>query len=105
MVIISLAFLAIFIILFMQFKTLTASCIHFSGVFIAFAGGFMMIWLYGQSWFFTGKGSDIMVPMAIPAFGDADSEHYDVYGARVAVRVEGEGGEGLGDWQNFIYSI
>jgi Cu/Ag efflux pump CusA len=51
MVIIPLAFLAIFIILFMQFKTFTASCIHFSGVFVAFAGGFMMIWLYGQPWF------------------------------------------------------
>ena len=25
--------------------------IHFSGVFVAFAGGFILIWLYGQDWF------------------------------------------------------
>ena len=35
----------------MQFRTITASLIHFSGVFVAFAGGFIMLWLYGQSWF------------------------------------------------------
>jgi len=29
----------------------TASFIHFSGVFVAFAGGFIMLWLYGQDWF------------------------------------------------------
>jgi Cu(I)/Ag(I) efflux system membrane protein CusA/SilA len=25
--------------------------IHFSGVFVAFSGGFLMLWLYGQGWF------------------------------------------------------
>jgi len=50
-VIIPLALLAIFFILFMQFKTIIASCIHFSGVIVAFAGGFIMLWLYGESWF------------------------------------------------------
>jgi Cu(I)/Ag(I) efflux system membrane protein CusA/SilA len=25
--------------------------IHFSGVFVAFAGGFILLWLYGQPWF------------------------------------------------------
>ena len=29
-----------------------ASMIHFSGVFVAFAGAFILIWLYGQDWFF-----------------------------------------------------
>ena len=41
----------VFMLLFFQFKTFTASSIHFSGVFVAFAGGFIMIWLYGQPWF------------------------------------------------------
>ena len=50
-VIIPLAMLAIFLVLFMQFKTVIASCIHFSGVFVAFAGGFIMLWLYGEPWF------------------------------------------------------
>ncbi len=51
MLVIPLSLLLIFLILYFQFKTVTASCIHFSGVFVAFAGGFIMIWLYGQPWF------------------------------------------------------
>lgn len=41
----------IFLILYFQFRSVTASCIHFSGVFVAFAGGFILMWLYGQPWF------------------------------------------------------
>lgn len=41
----------IFLLLYFQFKTIIASFIHFSGVFVAFAGGLIMIWLYGQDWF------------------------------------------------------
>jgi Cu(I)/Ag(I) efflux system membrane protein CusA/SilA len=41
----------IFLLLYFQFRTVTASFIHFSGVFVAFAGGFIMLWLYGQGWF------------------------------------------------------
>lgn len=50
-VVIPLSLLIIFLLLYFQFKTLIASSIHFSGVFVAFAGGFIMIWLYGQDWF------------------------------------------------------
>ncbi len=50
-IVVPISLLAIFLILFFQFKTVTASAIHFSGVFVAFAGGFIMIWLYGQPWF------------------------------------------------------
>jgi Cu(I)/Ag(I) efflux system membrane protein CusA/SilA len=50
-VVIPVALMLIFLILYMQFKSLTASMIHFSGVFVAFAGGFMLMWLYGQPWF------------------------------------------------------
>jgi Cu(I)/Ag(I) efflux system membrane protein CusA/SilA len=41
----------ILLLLFLQFRTITASFIHFSGVFVAFSGGFIMLWLYGQGWF------------------------------------------------------
>ncbi|MDR1380574.1 MAG: efflux RND transporter permease subunit [Tannerella sp.] len=41
----------ILLILYFQFRTLTASLIHFSGVFVAFSGGFILLWLYGQPWF------------------------------------------------------
>lgn len=50
-IVIPLSLLVIFLLLYMQFKTIIASTIHFSGVFVAFAGGFIMIWLYGQEWF------------------------------------------------------
>ena len=50
-IVIPISLMVIFLILFFQFKTVTASMIHFSGVFVAFAGGFIMLWLYGQSWF------------------------------------------------------
>lgn len=50
-IVIPISLLLIFLLLYFQFKTVTASAIHFSGVFVAFAGGFLMIWLYGQGWF------------------------------------------------------
>jgi len=50
-IVIPVSLLLIFLILFFQFKTVIASSIHFSGVFVAFAGGFIMLWLYGQPWF------------------------------------------------------
>ena len=50
-IVIPLSLMIIFMLLFFQFKTFIASSIHFSGVFVAFAGGFIMIWLYGQDWF------------------------------------------------------
>jgi copper/silver efflux system protein len=50
-IVIPLSLVMIFLLLYFQFKTVTASCIHFSGVFVAFAGGFIMLWLYGQGWF------------------------------------------------------
>ena len=50
-VVIPIALILIFLVLFFQFKSVTASMIHFSGVFVAFAGGFILIWLYGQDWF------------------------------------------------------
>jgi len=50
-IVVPLSLILILILLYFQFRTLTASLIHFSGVFVAFAGGFIMIWLYGQDWF------------------------------------------------------
>lgn len=41
----------IFLILYFQFGSLTISAMVFTGVFIAFAGGFLMIGLYEQPWF------------------------------------------------------
>ncbi|MDP3312022.1 efflux RND transporter permease subunit [Lutibacter sp.] len=50
-IVIPISLILILLLLYFQFKTIIASMIHFSGVFVAFAGGFIMIWLYGQDWF------------------------------------------------------
>ncbi len=50
-IVIPISLILIFLLLYFQFRTVTASFIHFSGVFVAFAGGFIMLWLYGQGWF------------------------------------------------------
>ncbi len=50
-IIIPISLLLILLILYFQFKTVTASLIHFSGVFVALGGGFILLWLYGEPWF------------------------------------------------------
>jgi Cu(I)/Ag(I) efflux system membrane protein CusA/SilA len=50
-VILPLALLIIFIILYLQFKSVSTSALVFSGVAVAWSGGFIMLWLYAQAWF------------------------------------------------------
>ena len=50
-VILPLALFVILLILYFQFRRLSTSIIVFSGIFVAWAGGFLIIWLYGQGWF------------------------------------------------------
>lgn len=45
MIVVPLALLIVLLVLYFQFKTVTASLIHFSGVFVAFAGGFILLCL------------------------------------------------------------
>ncbi|GLR17342.1 efflux RND transporter permease subunit [Portibacter lacus] len=50
-VVVPIALILIFVILYLQFKSVAISVMVFSGVFVAFAGGFIMIGLYDTSWF------------------------------------------------------
>jgi Cu(I)/Ag(I) efflux system membrane protein CusA/SilA len=50
-VVVPIALVLIFLILYFHFKSVMTSLFVFSGVFVAFSGGFIMIWLYGQGWF------------------------------------------------------
>ena len=50
-IVLPLALFAIFMILYLQFKRISTSLLVFSGIFVAWAGGFQMIWLYSQDWF------------------------------------------------------
>jgi Cu(I)/Ag(I) efflux system membrane protein CusA/SilA len=51
MVVVPLALFVIFMILYFQFKSTVTSLLVFSGIIVAWAGGFLMIWFYGQEWF------------------------------------------------------
>ena len=50
-VVVPLALAIIFLILYFQFRSVGTSLMVFTGIAVAFAGGFLMIWLYGQDWF------------------------------------------------------
>ncbi len=50
-IVVPLALLVIFLILYFQFRSVSTSLMVFTGIAVAFAGGFIMIWLYGESWF------------------------------------------------------
>ena len=49
--ILPLALFVIMIILYLQFRSLSTTFMVFSGIFVAGSGGFILIWLYGQTWF------------------------------------------------------
>lgn len=51
-IVVPMALVIIFLILYFQFKSVSTSLMVFTGIAVAFAGGFIMIWLYGQDWFF-----------------------------------------------------
>ena len=50
-IVLPLALISIFTILYLQFKRTSTTLIVFSGIFVAWAGGFTLLWLYGQPWF------------------------------------------------------
>jgi Cu(I)/Ag(I) efflux system membrane protein CusA/SilA len=50
-IVIPLALFVIFIILYFQFHSVPTSLLVFSGIIVAWSGGFLMIWLYSQPWF------------------------------------------------------
>jgi Cu(I)/Ag(I) efflux system membrane protein CusA/SilA len=51
MLVVPVSLIIIFLILYFQFRSVTISSVIFSGIIVAFAGGFLMIWLYGKEWF------------------------------------------------------
>jgi Cu(I)/Ag(I) efflux system membrane protein CusA/SilA len=51
MVVLPLALFIIFMVLYLQFGSISTTSLVFSGIAVAWAGGFIMIWLYAQPWF------------------------------------------------------
>ncbi|MGO2295002.1 MAG: efflux RND transporter permease subunit [Psychroflexus halocasei] len=50
-IVVPMALAIIFLILYFQFRSVSTSLMVFTGIAVAFAGGFLMLWFYGQDWF------------------------------------------------------
>ncbi|MBK8012780.1 MAG: efflux RND transporter permease subunit [Deltaproteobacteria bacterium] len=50
-VLIPVALILVFILLYLQFHRVSTTAIIYSGVAVAVSGGFGLLWLYGQPWF------------------------------------------------------
>jgi len=50
-IILPLALLIIFMILYFQFHSVLTTLMVFSGILVAWSGGFILIWLYSRPWF------------------------------------------------------
>ncbi len=50
-IVLPLALLLIFVVLYLQFRSTMVTLIVFCNVFVAWSGGFLLLWLWGQSWF------------------------------------------------------
>ncbi len=51
MILIPIALALVFVLLYFQFHRALESAVIYTGVLVAVAGGFLLIWLYGQPWF------------------------------------------------------
>jgi Cu(I)/Ag(I) efflux system membrane protein CusA/SilA len=51
MVVLPVVLLLIVLVLHLQFRSLAVTAMVFGGIFVAWAGGFWLVWLYGQPWF------------------------------------------------------
>ncbi len=70
LVVLPLSLLVIFLILYFQFKQVPTTLLVFSGIFVAWSGGFLMLWLYSQDWFlnFSVLGVDLRELFQIHAY-------------------------------------
>ena len=61
-VLLPLALFVIFMILYLQFRAVPTTLVVFSGIAVAWAGGFLLLWLYAQPWFldFTMFGVEML---------------------------------------------
>ena len=50
-VVVPLVLAVILMILYFQFRSITTSLMIFTAIALAFSGGFIMLWLYSESWF------------------------------------------------------
>jgi Cu(I)/Ag(I) efflux system membrane protein CusA/SilA len=75
-IILPLSLFVIFLILYFQFNSASTSALVFSGILVAWSGGFILIWLYGQPWF-----------LDVTIFGTQLRELFQVHALNLSVAV------------------
>lgn len=75
-IIVPIVLLVVFLILYFQFKSVTTSFMVFLGIAMAFSGGFIMLWLFGQPWF-----------MNFNLFGENMRELFQMHTVNLSVAV------------------
>jgi len=76
MLVLPLALLVIFLILYFQFDSVLTTTFVFSAILVAWAGGFILIWLYAQPWF-----------MDFTVFGNSMRDFFQVHPINLSVAV------------------
>lgn len=80
--VIPLSLILIFILLYLQFKEVTTAMMVFSGIAVAWGGGFIMLYLYGQSWF-----ANFSIPLITQGVTMREIFQFEVTNLSVAVWV------------------
>jgi Cu(I)/Ag(I) efflux system membrane protein CusA/SilA len=75
-IIVPLSIAIILLILFLNFRSISTSLLVFSGIVVAWAGGFILIWLYSQGWF-----------LNFPIFGVNMRDLFQVHPINLSVAV------------------
>ena len=74
--ILPLALAIIFLILYFQFNSVVTSALVFTGIAVAWSGGFIMLWLYSQGWF-----------LDFSVFGESVRDLFQVHPMNLSVAV------------------
>ncbi len=75
-IVLPLALFIIFLILYFQFKSVLTTSFVFSGILVAWAGGFILLWFYAQPWF-----------MDFTVFGNHMRDFFQVHPINLSVAV------------------
>lgn len=76
MIILPLALVAIFLLIYFQFRSVPVTMLVFSGIAVAWAGGFLLLWCYAQPWFLDFR-----------VFGTSMRELFQVHPIHLSVAV------------------
>ncbi|HUT61797.1 MAG TPA: efflux RND transporter permease subunit [Phycisphaerae bacterium] len=75
-ILVPVALALIFLILYLQFRSATTAALIFTGVAVAFSGGFALLWLYGRSWF-----------LDFDVFGASMRDLFQVHGVNLSTAI------------------